>query len=249
MRAAEFVDSYISAWNHRDAKLVAGHLANDGKYCDVPRNQEHSRAELLEQLDSFFESHEHRYELLGEILKGENTIAFQYRVSSPGAGADAFYGAEFITLAGTEAVRIFDYYDVPGASVSQEQKYTKSGLSPAQMDKYKRRLESLMQYEKVYRRPDLTLPKLAGLLNCSVNHVSQVINSGFGMSFFDYLSQYRIEHAKRMLSRPDGLHQSVLSIAFTVGFNSNSSFYSAFKKACGQTPAQYRKSHVMSEGK
>jgi AraC-like DNA-binding protein len=242
LRAADFVDSYISAWNHRDARLVTGHLANEGTYCDVPRNQQHSREELTDQLVEFFDSHEHRYELLGEILTGTNSIAFQYKMSLPGMEADPFYGAEFITLEGVEAVRIFDYYDVPDASVSHERKYTKSGLSGSQMEKYKRRLESLMKFEDVYRRPDLTLPNLAALVNCSVNHLSQVINSGFGMSFFDYLNQYRIEHAKHMLSQKSGRQQSVLSIAFTVGFNSNSSFYTAFKKASGQTPAQYRQS-------
>lgn len=242
MRAAEFVDSYFYAWNHRDARLVAGHLTNDGTYCDVPRNEQHTREELAEKLVEFFDSHEQRYELLGEILTGTNSIAFQYRVSSPGVGADPFYGAEFVTLNGAEAVRIFDYYDVPGASLSHEQKYTKSGLSDSKMEKYKRRLVSLMQFEKVYRRPDLTLPNLAALVNCSVNHLSQVINSGFGVSFFDYLNQYRIEHAKHMLSQYTGRRQSVLNIALTVGFNSNSSFYTAFKKASGQTPAQYRQS-------
>jgi len=242
LRATEFVDSYFSAWNHRDARLVAGHLANDGTYCDVPRNQQHTREEFNGKLVDFFDSHEHRYELLGEILTGPNSIAFQYKVSSPGVGADPFYGAEFVTLDGAEAVRIFDYYDVPEVSVSHEEKYIKSGLSASQKEKYKRRLESLMQFENVYRRPDLTLPVLAALVNCSVNHLSQVINSGFGMSFFDYLNQYRIDHAKHMLSQYTGRQQSVLSIAFTVGFNSNSSFYTAFKKASGQTPAQYRQS-------
>lgn len=242
MRATEFVDSYFYAWNHRDARLVAGHLTNDGTYCDVPRNELHTREELTEKLVEFFDSHEQRYELLGEILTGTNSIAFQYRVSSPGVGADPFFGAEFVTLDGAEAVKIFDYYDVPGASLSYEQKYTKSGLSGAQMEKYKRRLESLMQFEKVYRRPNLTLPILAALVNCSVNHLSQVINSGFGVSFFDYLNIYRIEHAKHMLSQYTGRRQSVLNIALTVGFNSNSSFYTAFKKASGQTPAQYRQS-------
>ena len=242
MRATEFVDSYFSAWNHRDARLVADHLANEGTYCDVPRNQQHTREEFTKKLGEFFDSHEHRYELLGEILTATNSIAFQYKVSSPGMEADPFYGAEFVTLEGAEAIRIFDYYDVPDVSVSHEQKYTKSGLSDSQMNKYKRRLESLMQFENVYRRPDLTLPNLAALVNCSVNHLSQVINSGFGMSFFDYLNQYRIEHAKHMLSQHSGQDQSVLSIAFTVGFNSNSSFYTAFKKASGLTPAQYRQS-------
>jgi AraC-like DNA-binding protein len=72
--------------------------------------------------------------------------------------------------------------------------------------------------------------------------LSQVINSGFGMSFFDYLNGFRIDHAKKLLSRRDGQNNAVLNIAFTVGFSSNSAFYAAFKKRLGQTPAQFRRS-------
>ena len=98
--------------------------------------------------------------------------------------------------------------------------------------------------DKVYRQHDLTLPKLAAMVDCSVNHLSQVINSGIGLSFFDYLNQQRVEYAKQMLSEPSDKHQSILNIALTAGFNSNSSFYAAFKKASQQTPAQYRLSQL-----
>ena len=248
MRATEFVDSYIDAWNHRDARLVAEHLTRDGTYCDIPDNEQHSRDELVKNLVDFFALNEHSYSLLGEVLTGKNTIAFQYGMSLRGDGSETFFGAEFVTLDGTEAIRILDYYDIPGITspitAAHMGKYTKSGLSPSQIENYKQRLTTLMQYEKVYRRPDLTLPKLAALVDCSVNHLSQVINSGIGMSFFDYLNQHRVEYAKQLLSEQASRHQSILDVAFTVGFNSNSSFYTAFKKTCGKTPAQYRHSQM-----
>ena len=110
---------------------------------------------------------------------------------------------------------------------------------------YKQRLDRIMQSRKEYLRPELTLPKLAESVGCSVNNLSQVINSGFGTSFFDYLNRYRIEHARKLLENSDAQSGAILTIAFTVGFNSNSAFYSAFKKHVGMTPAQYRQGFVL----
>jgi AraC-like DNA-binding protein len=64
------------------------------------------------------------------------------------------------------------------------------------------------------------------------------------MSFFDYLNQYRIQYARELLTRLDGQSGAILNIAFTVGFNSNSAFYAAFKKYVGQTPAEYRRAQL-----
>ena len=85
-----------------------------------------------------------------------------------------------------------------------------------------------------------TLQTLARTVNCSVHHLSQVINAGFGKSFFDFLNQYRVEHAKALLSDCEA-PGAVLNVAFAVGFSSNSAFYAAFKKHVGQTPARYRR--------
>ena len=76
-----------------------------------------------------------------------------------------------------------------------------------------------------------------------VNHLSQVINSGYGMSFYDYINQHRVTHAQRILHRLDD-QAAVLKVAYSVGFNSNSAFYTAFKKRVGMTPAQFRRAHI-----
>ena len=67
----------------------------------------------------------------------------------------------------------------------------------------------------------------------------------FDMSFFDYLNSHRIKHARELLSRTDGESNAILNIAFTVGFNSNSAFYAAFKKHVGVTPAQFRRENML----
>lgn len=252
MRAAKFVESYIDAWNQMDPQGVVDHLAVGGIYRDVPANEQHAGDDLVAYLKSFFRQNKHRYELIGDVLSSEMTIAFQYRVSPlsvAGDPADIYSGAEFIALAHDAAVTITDYYegsdivrpaditDVSGAG----RKYAKSRLSTDQMDAYKERLAALMRREQAFLQPDLTLPKLAEAVDCSVNHLSQVINSGLGVSFFDYLNQSRIEYAKKLLREQDSHRRAILSVALAAGFNSNSAFYAAFKKCCGVTPAQYRR--------
>jgi len=245
MGAAKFVESYFDAWNHRDPEGVADHLSPDGIYRDVPENLQRSNAELVVALNKFFSVYRHRYELIGDALQSGDTVAFQYRMYPYGKNINSeasvsYRGAEFITLHGNYALTITDYYDVPAET--QAHKYAKSGLSNDQLLDYKQRLDQNMRSRQLFLSPDLTLPKLAETVDCSVNHLSQVINSGFGVSFFDYLNRYRIEHAKELLTRFDSPGSAILNVAFTVGFNSNSAFYAAFKKYVGQTPAQYRRS-------
>ena len=259
VHTTRFVESYFDAWNHRDPKGVADHLAADGIYCDIPEHQQRSHDELITSLGAFFAHDRHQYELIGDIQTGRNSLAFQYRVSSPydddNGLARSYFGAEFMTLSGDAAIIITDYYDVrvmarpqshvhSAAGRSLQHKYAKSGLNTAQLEEFKCRLETIMRTEKVFLRSDLTLPKLAAAVDCSVNHLSQVINSGFGMSFFDYLNQHRIEYARKLLGEYERHNIAILSVAFAVGFNSNSAFYAAFKKCIGQTPAQYRRTQL-----
>jgi AraC-like DNA-binding protein len=247
MRASEFVESYFDAWNDCDPQGIAEHLSANGIYRDVPENQKRTPEELIISLKEFFSNFQHHYELIGEIQKSKNTIAFQYSMypfkNDPDHDKSISYrGAEFITLSGDSAIAITDYYDVPAKLLVN--KYAKSGLTSEQMVKHKHRLDQVMRTQKVFLKPDLTMPKLADTVGCSVNHLSQVINSGFGTSFFDYLNHYRIEHARELLCEFDNQGNAILNIAFEVGFNSNSAFYAAFKKFVGQTPAQYRRQHL-----
>jgi len=246
MRPQDFVESYIDAWNHRDAGCIADHFTADGIYCDIPSQTRYPRRELVTYLTDLFSHSEDRYVLEGEIATGRKSIAFQYKVISKEADIEeiCWYGAEFVTLQGDHAVQIADFYEQPSIQTQgpiSTRKYAKSGLGAELLERYKHRLTELMATEKTYLDANLTLPRLSSLVQCPVNHLSQVINGGFGMSFFDYLNSYRIEEAKRILGRRDDPCPPILTVAFEVGFNSNSAFYAAFKKSCGQTPAQYRR--------
>ena len=244
----EFVDSYLDAWNKQDAAGVAGHLCPDGRYVDIPRERHLTGESLIDHLVEYFSSEDYRYEVIGDVLSNGNTIAFQYRVV-PVTGApdkQGWSGAEFIELEGDTAKQISDYYRVPGAESNKDLKpgsrrYAKSGLSEEAMTTLLDALKLAMEERKTFLDPELSLPRLADELSCSVNHLSQAINAGHNLSFFDYINRYRVAEAARMLRQKDCQFPAILDVALSVGFNSTSTFYTAFKKATGQTPAKYRR--------
>lgn len=132
-------------------------------------------------------------------------------------------------------------------SQKSRKKYEASNLTPEQEEVYLSKLLRYMKEEKPHLNSELTVKRLAGGLSLSYRDISQVINERTGMHFHDFVNRYRVEEAKRLLRESiirDEL--SILSIAYEVGFNSKSSFNTAFKKAAGITPSQYRKAYFRS---
>lgn len=103
-------------------------------------------------------------------------------------------------------------------------------------------LTSYMENEKPYLDFDLTLQKLATQVEMPEKELSVLINQTIGKHFFDFINEYRIEDAKILLRNQPQL--TVLEILYQVGFNSKSSFYTAFKKETELTPSDYRKSNT-----
>jgi AraC-like DNA-binding protein len=242
----DFVDSYIEAWNRHDARKVAEHLGQGGVYIDMPAKRHMEGDEFIEHLTSYFRRDNNFYQIVGEVLVSSQSIAFQYRACPDPSDetAPAWMGAEFVTMVGDTAVRIEDYYSDPQFSpraASDGQRYAKSGLSAAGLHAVTGRLEDLMEGEQIYMDSQLSLPLLAETLGCSVNHLSQAINEGHGVSFFDFINGYRIREATSILLGEHNASRSILDVALEVGFNSTSTFYAAFKKATGKTPAQFRR--------
>ncbi len=104
------------------------------------------------------------------------------------------------------------------------------------------KLTSLMEKEKPYLDFELTLQKLAIQTDIPEKELSILINHHLNKHFFDFINEYRINDAKTLLQDTSKKELTVLEILYSVGFNSKSSFYTAFKKATNQTPSEYRKS-------
>jgi YesN/AraC family two-component response regulator len=97
-----------------------------------------------------------------------------------------------------------------------------------------------MDKEKPYLNPTLTLKELSTELSIPSRYLSQIINEHMQSNFYDYISKYRIEEAKKLLSDLS-CDKTVLEILYEVGFNSKSSFNTAFKKFTGITPSRFKK--------
>ena len=131
-----------------------------------------------------------------------------------------------------------DYYDL---DQSKSKKYAKSSLSEEGSNELWERINQVIVTEKLYTNPEYRLNDLAEKVECSLHHVSQVINEKQGTSYSDYINSFRIKEAQRLLVSPEYDSFTILAIAYEVGFNSKTAFYNAFKKQTGQTPSQYKK--------
>lgn len=110
------------------------------------------------------------------------------------------------------------------------------------------RVEALMKEEKVYRDKELSLEKLADMLDSNRTYVSNVINKYASASFSNYVNSYRIAEAIAIISDPsNGI--PLKALYDDLGYNSKSSFYRAFQKETGCSPMVYRNKILEMNGK
>lgn len=120
-------------------------------------------------------------------------------------------------------------------------KYEKSKISTDEVNVTYQKLSVVMQTEKIYTDPELTLPNLAQRINVHPNTLSQIINSVEQKNFYDYINHQRIEEFKRLIVLPENQKFTLLSLAFECGFNSKAAFNRNFKKATNLSPTEYLK--------
>lgn len=116
--------------------------------------------------------------------------------------------------------------------------------SPERIDTHNRDMQKLvtfMETEKPFLNPELNLIELSNALGMSRAQVSQLINSGLGKNFNDYINQFRVNAVKEMLRAGRQEELSLLGIAYDCGFNSKATFNRVFKKLTGTSPSAYLK--------
>ena len=127
----------------------------------------------------------------------------------------------------------------PEIEENVEQKYSNSSIDDERLKRIADKIERKMMEEKSYLNPDIDASTLAYELGISVHYLSQVLSQEMQTTFYSYINDARIEAAKEGLKTSQ---RTVLEIALSVGFNTRSSFYNAFKKRTGMTPSKYKTS-------
>ena len=152
----------------------------------------------------------------------------------------------FLAYFSLQQKEIFDFNISDLQELSAIKEYKKGNpkrVSEKRLNELDKKLQVLMNFEKVYLENDLSLPKLAKSIEASCNETSFVINELYGDNFYNFINKYRIEEAKTVLLSEKYNQLNILGIAYESGFNSKTTFNTTFKKYVGLSPREFVKSN------
>lgn len=127
--------------------------------------------------------------------------------------------------------------DIPLMNLSD--KYRSSSLRSIDEVKLYDLLKRLMETNKLYLDAELTLKKIADLLNTNTKYLSQVVNHQAGVNFQQYINLYRVNEAKGKIVKDSLSNLTLYGIALQCGFKNKSTFYKVFKEMTGFTPKDF----------
>ena len=157
----------------------------------------------------------------------------------------------FVQVGSVIVVYSFSYHallqkEVLPITLYNTPKYSSSAIDEDNKEVYLKKIIDIMEEEKLYLDPLLTLDKFASLLGINRFYISQVINEKLGKNFPDFVNAYRIEKTKSLLASEKGKQYTLLAVAYESGFNSKTSFNTVFKKYTGLTPSAFRKAQLLN---
>lgn len=121
-----------------------------------------------------------------------------------------------------------------------ENRYAVSSLSRTKGEELFSRLEEQMQEHCLYRDSELTIDRLASVLQTNRSYLSQVINEYGKMNYSRYINHFRMTEATERLSDPED-KALLKALALDLGFKSATAFSKAFAEETGVSPSVYRK--------
>jgi AraC-like DNA-binding protein len=103
------------------------------------------------------------------------------------------------------------------------------------------KVENHMKVNEPFMDSSLSVYDLAKQINVPSRDLSIAINHNLNKHFFDYVNEYRIKKAMGIFKNTNDDKLTVLEVLYEVGFNSKSSFNTAFKKFTGTTPSEFKR--------
>lgn len=154
------------------------------------------------------------------------------------------FAAYYLAIAGylrSQTIEL-NFGETESLKVEETREEKKTLLSESELENLKIKLQNLMQTEKPFLNPQLTLTELSKNLGINSTVLSHTINNGFGKNFNDFINEFRIAEVKDKLQNGDVENSTLLGIAFDCGFNSKATFNRAFKKFTGISPKEFQNS-------
>ncbi len=129
-----------------------------------------------------------------------------------------------------------------------KQKYKNLNLSEGKSSERLQRILAVFEQREEHLKPDFSLQRLSGIAKVPGHEISFILNEHLKINFTALTNAYRIAAAEKQLKDPSRSHLSIAGIAYDCGFNSLSSFNTAFKKRNNVTPSDFRKQYSQTVG-
>lgn len=110
-------------------------------------------------------------------------------------------------------------------------------LKDRDMVDLKDRLIDLFEREKLYRNPDIRVGDIAARLYTNKSYLAQAIRLKTNKNFCQLVHSFRVKEAMRLFEANPDL--TIKQLSKMVGFNSMTTFNSAFSRITGFTPAEW----------
>jgi AraC-like DNA-binding protein len=101
------------------------------------------------------------------------------------------------------------------------------------------RVKEILENEKRFILPQLTLTSLAKELGTNRSYLSKVINCHYGMSFPRLLNTFRVKEYIILCTNPATDNLKKEHLMTKAGFCGKATFHSAFKNITGKSPGEY----------
>lgn len=135
---------------------------------------------------------------------------------------------------------LLDRNTPPPGPAEPKERYSDSRLADTRKETIKSKIADVLAHSDDIYGQEFSLDQLSALVGERYHDVSQVINQAYGKSFYQLLSDARIDEACRRMSDEETYGALTLeAIGQSVGFKSRSNFSTAFKRKTGLSPSEY----------